>query len=754
MNFRTEFESTIMKRGIERHVGKFYTRKIAAKNIKVERRQSGNDGEAIQRFFEQQQQVLLAQTKIVALDGGSVTVPEEELYRIVETFCRHGKGAQCWQSLFKECIEPLTAKCLENIEAISQAGLKSITEAFLDEYDTWKGRILKLQHIYFYLDRSFLMQSANGGSDILRRCQDLVRDRIYGVVSHRVEDNFASVFASLVRGTADSALLLQQCEQVVRELCGESSEQYQRIIRTVAVQSRLYFKMQAEKWQILSPVQYLRLVVDTQVTEQKRIQELIDDPALVEMIMSALPEEMIIPHIQFIRRGVTESFEDENMFAYIRQLSLLQFEGSKQQLGIGDIFRQWIENVLGPTFTTIDVVIQSYLKSRKVTEALAEADLISKSADWVAGFRNSMKGKKNLSEQLAKFSDSLLRKGAKGGDSLKNTADVGTLTFLLSCIPEKDVFEVYYKRYLSKRLLVGRALGLESESELLSILRDEFGPELTESMETMLKDVRTNSPATMAQYRDSEIFSKCGNFDLNVNMLSQNAWPQFPASTSPIRLPSQMYAQLDNFSKFLSHDPKNTKKKITWQHALSSCTIRAHLNEDTKEFDVSLHQALVMLQFVDEKKRRYMTFQELQAATGISERELTMSLHSLMTPKVKILIKEEDEEVRYRFNWNFSSKLRRVKVPPAARGGEDIMLPHKAIKDTLERDRNMEIQAVIIRIMKARRTVGHAELVMEVLDKTKSRGILEVADVKKNISKLITDDFISRQGRDVYDYVA
>lgn len=736
-------------------MGKFYTRKIAAKNIKVERRQSSNDGEAIQRFFEQQQQVLLAQTKIVALEGGAVTVPEEELYRIVETFCRHGKGAQCWQSLFNECIKPLTAKCLENIEAISQAGLKSITAAFLDEYDMWRSRILKLQHIYFYLDRSFLLQSANGGSDILRRCQDLVRENIYGVISERVEADFAQVFANLVRGgDSESTLLLQQCESVVRELCGESSVQYQRIIDTVAVQSRLYFILQAEKWQITTPVQYLRLVVDTQLTEHKRIQELVNDSSLVEMIMSALPEEMIIPHIQFIRRGVTESFETEAMFPYIRQLSLLTFEGSKQQLRIGDIFRQWIENVLGPTFTHIDIVIQSYHKSSRVTEALADRDLINKASDWVAGFRNSMKGKRNLSEQLAKFSDSLLRKGAKGGDSLKNTADVTTLTFLLSCIPEKDVFEVYYKRYLSKRLLVGRALGLESESELLTILRDEFGPELTESMETMLKDVRTNSPATMVQYRDSEIFSKCGNFDLNVNMLSQNAWPQFPTSTSPIRLPSQMYAQLDNFSKFLSHDPKNTKKKITWQHALSSCTIRAHLNEDTKEFDVSLHQALVMLQFVDEKKRPYMTFPDLQAATGISERELTMSLHSLMTPKVKILIKEEGEEVRYKFNWNFSSKLRRVKVPPAARGGDDIMLPHKAIKDTLERDRNMEIQAVIIRIMKARRTVGHAELVKEVLDKTKSRGILEVADVKKNISKLITDDFISRQGRDVYDYVA
>lgn len=650
-----------------------------------------------------------------------------------------------------ESIEPLTTRCLENVESIVLSGLKSITRAFLDEYDEWKSRVLKIQHIYFYLDRSYLLQSQNGGSDILRRSQDVLRARVYEMLSHRVESDVGHVFGELVRGDESSFDMLKKCEQVVRELCGELSQRYEAFTHVIAVQSRVFFKTQAEKWQITSPVEYLRLVVDTQVSMLKRISDLIHDSATVDLIMSALPEEMIIPHISFIRKSVTESFEHEDMFVYIKQISLLTFEGSKQQLRIGDIFRQWIENVMGPSFTHIDIVIQSYYKSCKVYDILAESDLITKSSDWVAGFRNSMKGKRNLSEQLAKFSDSLLRKGAKAGDSLKNTADVSTLTFLLSCIPEKDVFEVYYKRYLSKRLLVGRALGLESESELLTILRDEFGPELTESMETMLKDVRTNSPFTMSQYRSSEIFQKMGNFDLNVNMLSQNAWPRFPTSTSPIRLPSQMYSQLDNFSRYLSSDPKNHKKKIVWQHALSSCTLRAHLNEDTKEFDVSLHQCLVMLQFVDEKKRPFMTFEELQLATGISEKELQMSLNSLMTPKVKLIIKEED---KYRFNWAFSSKLRRVKVPPAARGGDDIMLPHKAIQETLERDRNMEIQAVIIRIMKARKTVGHQELVMEVLDKTKSRGILEVSQVKKNISKLITDDFISRQGRDVYEYVA
>lgn len=735
-------------------MGKFHTRKIAVKNIKVERRQT-NDAEAISRFFEQQQAVLLDATTAIALLGSPPTVSEEELYRIVETFCRHGKGAQCWQSLYSEALEPLTSKCLAKIEAISDAGLKSVTAAFLDEYDLWRERVLKLQHIYFYLDRSFLLQNANGGSDMVRRAQDLLRDAIYGSIGAKVEADFAAEYARMLRGESETAFwLLKRCEGVVRELTGESSAHYQRLIEQIHKQTQRHFKSQAEKWQILAPRDYLKLVVDVHVAENRRLSELIDDAALVKAVMNSLPDEMITPHMAFLQRGISESFEDESMFPCVQALSLMDFEDVGGQLRLGGIFRKWIES-MGQSFEHIDHAISAYTKSRRVVVFLG-LELISKSSDWMAGFRSSMRGKRNLSEQLAKYSDTLLRKGAKG-DTLSSD-DVAILTFLLSCIPEKDVFEVYYKRYLSKRLLVGRSLGLEGEKELLTVLKDEFGPELTESMETMLKDVRTTSLATMSQYRESSDYTKCGNFELNVNLLSQNAWPQFPAAASTIRLPSQMYNQLDNFSKFLSQDPKSAKKKITWQHALSTCTVRAHLNDDTKDFDVSLHQALVMLQFVDEKKRPSMTFKELQAATGLAERELTMSLYSLMTPKLRLVYKEPAgkelvEGDQFKFNWNFTSKLRRVKVPPASRS-DDMMLPHKKIQEDVARDRNMEIQAVIIRIMKARRSLKHRELVAEVLDKTKSRGILEVSVVKQNISKMIADDFISREGQDVYNYVA
>jgi hypothetical protein len=52
-------------------------------------------------------------------------------------------------------------------------------------------------------------------------------------------------------------------------------------------------------------------------------------------------------------------------------------------------------------------------------------------------------------------------------------------------------------------------------------------------------------------------------------------------------------------------------------------------------------------------------------------------------------------------------------------------------------DRHYETQAAIVRILKARKSIKHAELVAEVLQATKSRGALDPADIKKNIEKYV-----------------
>lgn len=78
-------------------------------------------------------------------------------------------------------------------------------------------------------------------------------------------------------------------------------------------------------------------------------------------------------------------------------------------------------------------------------------------------------------------------------------------------------------------------------------------------------------------------------------------------------------------------------------------------------------------------------------------------------------------------------------------------------KETHERvaeDRNFECQAAVVRIMKSRKTISHQELVSEVIKATMSRGVLAVADIKKNIDRLIEKDYMEREEGNMYSYVA
>ena len=52
-------------------------------------------------------------------------------------------------------------------------------------------------------------------------------------------------------------------------------------------------------------------------------------------------------------------------------------------------------------------------------------------------------------------------------------------------------------------------------------------------------------------------------------------------------------------------------------------------------------------------------------------------------------------------------------------------------------DRQFETQAAIVRVMKQRKSISHAELVAEVIKATRDRGAVEVGDIKKNIDKYV-----------------
>jgi len=77
---------------------------------------------------------------------------------------------------------------------------------------------------------------------------------------------------------------------------------------------------------------------------------------------------------------------------------------------------------------------------------------------------------------------------------------------------------------------------------------------------------------------------------------------------------------------------------------------------------------------------------------------------------------------------------------------------HKAVDD----DRKIFLQAAIVRIMKSRKVLHHANLVQEVIEQSKSRFQPNIALIKKCIEFLIEKDYLSRvEGQaDKYAYQA
>lgn len=75
---------------------------------------------------------------------------------------------------------------------------------------------------------------------------------------------------------------------------------------------------------------------------------------------------------------------------------------------------------------------------------------------------------------------------------------------------------------------------------------------------------------------------------------------------------------------------------------------------------------------------------------------------------------------------------------------------HKAVDD----DRKFYLQAVIVRVMKARKSLKHNALIEEVITQSKQRFSPSVSVIKKCIEMLIDKQYLQRNSTDEYIYMA
>lgn len=183
---------------------------------------------------------------------------------------------------------------------------------------------------------------------------------------------------------------------------------------------------------------------------------------------------------------------------------------------------------------------------------------------------------------------------------------------------------------------------------------------------------------------------------------------------------------------------------------------------------MSLFQGVILLLFNAGDNLSYIFIKKATALgslspvlflTCVEDKEIERTLQSLACGKTRVLTKSsKGKDIHatdtFSLNTNFTSPLYRLKINQIQL--KETPQEQSETHDAVKRDRQFEVQATIVRIMKSRKKIRHAELVAQVIEQTKNRGTLDMADIKKNIDKLIEKDYMEREegSRDVYNYVA
>jgi hypothetical protein len=312
-------------------------------------------------------------------------------------------------------------------------------------------------------------------------------------------------------------------------------------------------------------------------------------------------------------------------------------------------------------------------------------------------------------------------------------------------LADKDVFENNYKIELSRRLLMNRddiEGSLAAERFFINKLKAEQGHAFTSKIEGMLNDMRL-STRTMTEYERHKAHGKKEkDIKFGVNVLTTNFWPSFML-TSP-NLPGHLQKCCDSFEAFYADAYPG--RKITWQSSIGGGIVNALYPLGAYELHLSTYQIMIVMMVNEEPN---LVFKTIVEKTKVNEKDLKRNLLSLYAGKYKVLLKTGDpkditDNDVVTLNRLFKNDTTVVKISGAGSGSsasKDSKSSTTESKDATEK--NPQIDAAIIKVMKAKGTVSRTALQGDILVALKSKYQLDPQEIMKRIDELVKKEMLS-----------
>uniref|UniRef100_A0A8C2TU66 Cullin-4B n=1 Tax=Coturnix japonica TaxID=93934 RepID=A0A8C2TU66_COTJA len=630
----------------------------------------------------------------------------EELYQAVENLCSYKVSATLYKQLRQVCEDHVKAQILQFREY--PFPVKNVSLMCFQ---------IMIRSIFLFLDRTYVLQNSMLPS-IWDMGLELFRNH---VISDKQVQN----------KTIDGILLL-----IERERSGEAVDR--SLLRSLL--------------SMLSDLQVYKESFEQRFLEETNCLYAAEGQRLMKPLIACVEKQLLGEHLTAILQKGLDNLLDENRISDLTQTYQLfsRVKGGQQIL-----LQHWSEYI--KNFGTTIVVnpekdkdmVQELLDFKDKVDHIIEVcfqkneKFINLMKEAFETFINKRPNKP--AELIAKYVDSKLRAGNKEATDEELERILDKIMIIFRFIHGKDVFEAFYKKDLAKRLLVGKSASVDAEKSMLSKLKHECGAAFTSKLEGMFKDMELSKDVMYMQNQ-----SDPGNIDLTVNILTMGYWPTY--TPMEVHLNSEMIKLQEVFKTF--YLGKHSGRKLQWQTTLGHAVLKAEFKEGKKEFQVSLFQTLVLLMFNEGDE---FSFEEIKMATGIEDSELRRTLQSLACGKARVLIKnpkgkDVEDGDKFIFNGDFKHKLFRIKINQIQM--KETVEEQVSTTERVFQDRQYQIDAAIVRIMKMRKTLGHNLLVSELYNQLKFP--VKPGDLKKRIESLIDRDYMERDkdNPNQYHYVA
>ncbi|XP_069105312.1 cullin-4A-like [Argopecten irradians] len=680
----------------------------------------------------------------------------EELYQAVENMCSHKMSANLYEQLKQACENHVKA----NIKQFLEENIGY--EQFLKMMDRcWKDhcrQMIMIRSIFLYLDRTYVLQTSSILS-IWDMGLDLFRSQIVGhhIVQTRTVDGLLQLIQRERSGEAVDRQLMKSLLRMLSDL-----QIYQDAFEKKFIEAtdRLYAAEGQRLMQERDVPEYLAYVDKRLNEEAERLLHYLDQ-ATKKPLVCCVEKQLLEQHlVQILQKGLDQLLTENR----ITELTLMYQLFNRVRDGLKDLcvaFAVYIKSTGRLIVINSDNdpekdkdMVQSLLDFKDKTDNIINV-CFNKNEKFVNAMKESFENFVNVrqnkpAELIAKYVDSKLRAGNKEATEEELERLLDKIMVLFRFIHGKDVFEAFYKKDLAKRLLVGKSASVDAEKSMLSKLKQECGAAFTSKLEGMFKDMELSKDFMLTFKQYMQHIDSPGGIELTVNILTMGYWPTY--TPMDIHLPLEMIKFQEIFKKF--YLGKHSGRKLQWQPTLGHCVLKASFEGGKKELQVSLFQTLCLLLFNDGVK---FSLDAIRQATAIEDGELRRTLQSLACGKARVLQKHpkskeiEDDDV-FIYNEGFKHKLCKIKINQIQM--KETQEENTSTTERVFQDRQYQVDAAIVRIMKTRKTLTHNLLISELYNQLKFP--VKPADLKKRIESLIDRDYMERDkdNPNQYHYVA